>query len=81
MSNCRELKIFKMDDGTVVEEKVCENFVCKYCAGEATTFNYVGDMCLQAFVDHKELCGAYINDDKYDGYINECVNCVDYIAK
>lgn len=66
---------FVMDDGMVVEEHVCTDYVCKYCGTKASYCNFVGNLCLQAFVPHRKGCGAYIENEKTVGYVNECSTC------
>ena len=74
----RELKKMTMFDGTVVEERGCEQYVCKYCGGKAVACNYVANMCLQVAARHDDICGAYVNNEKYIGYITECSTCMYY---
>lgn len=74
----RELKKMTMSDGTVVEERGCEKYVCRYCGGKAVACNYVANMCLQVAARHDGICGAYVNNEKYSGYITECSTCVHY---
>lgn len=66
---------FRMPDGLLVRERVCDDYVCAYCGAKASYCNYVGNICLQAFVPHQGACGAYVNDERYSGYINECGTC------
>lgn len=73
-----KLKTMTMSDGTVVTEKGCEKYVCRYCGGKAVGCNYVANMCLQIAARHKGLCGAYISDEKYRGYVSECSTCQYY---
>lgn len=68
-------KRFRMDDGLVIEEHVCSDYVCRFCGAKASYCNYVGNMCLQAFVPHVGVCGAYVNDERYSGYVSECKTC------
>jgi hypothetical protein len=71
----RQLKKFTFDDGTVTEEKVCEEYVCAFCGAKAVACNFVGGMCLQVHAQHTGLCGAYIDNEKYSGYISDCTTC------
>lgn len=73
-----QLKTMTMSDGTVVTEKCCEKYVCRYCGGKAVGCNYVANMCLQIAARHEGLCGAYVNDEKYRGYVSECSTCLYY---
>ena len=68
-------KTFTMDDGLVIKEHVCADYVCATCGARASYCNYVGDLCLQAYVPHVGACGAYVNNEKYSGYVSECQNC------
>ena len=69
------LKKMKLDFGQEVEEKGCGNYVCRYCGGKATACNFVANMCLQVYAKHAGLCGAYVDSEKYKGYITECSTC------
>ncbi|MDO5299703.1 MAG: hypothetical protein Q4F18_09765 [Clostridia bacterium] len=73
-------KRFRLPDGMVIEEHVCSHYTCRYCGAKASYCNYVGDICLQAFAPHVGSCGAYISDERYSGYINECKTCK-YLAE
>lgn len=64
-----------LDGGITVEEKGCGNYVCRYCGGKATACNFVADMCLQVYAKHEGLCGAYLDSEKYKGYVTECSTC------
>ena len=37
--------------------------------------NYVADMCLQVYARHEGVCGAYVDSDKYRGYVTDCSTC------
>lgn len=74
----RALRTMTMYDGTVVEERGCDKYVCKFCGGKAVACNYVADMCLQVAARHEKICGAFVNDEKYCGYVTECSTCVHY---
>ena len=54
----RALRTMTMYDGTVVEERGCDKYVCKFCGGKAVACNYVADMCLQVAARHAQICGA-----------------------
>ncbi|MCD8020445.1 MAG: hypothetical protein LUF92_12950 [Clostridiales bacterium] len=69
------LKKMTLDNGIEVEEKGCSNYICRYCGGKATACNFVADMCLQVYARHNGICGAYVNNEKYNGYITECSTC------
>ncbi len=73
------LKKIKMYDGTEVEEKGCGNYVCRYCGGKATACNFVANICLQVYAKHVGICGAYMDSEKYKGFITECSTC-QYLA-
>lgn len=72
------LKKMVEDQGRIVEEKGCSDYICKYCGGKATACNFVADLCLQVYAKHNGLCGAYVQTDKYVGYITECSTCTYY---
>ena len=74
----RALRTMTMYDGTVVEERGCDKYVCRFCGGKAVACNYVADMCLQVAARHAQICGAFVNDEKYCGYVTECSTCVHY---
>lgn len=59
----------------VAEERACGDYVCKYCGGKATACNFVADMCLQVYARHQGMCGAYIETEKYVGYVTDCSTC------
>lgn len=71
----RVLKKMVLSNGTVAEEKGCGNYICRYCGGKATACNFVANMCLQVYAKHSGLCGAYMDSEKYKGYITECSTC------
>ena len=66
---------FVMSDGLVVEEHVCSDYLCRYCGTRASYCNFVGNLCLQAFVPHREGCDAYVENEQRVGYVNECATC------
>lgn len=74
----RKLRKMTMYDGTVVEERGCEKYECKFCGGKAVACNYVADMCLQVAARHAQICGSFVNNDQYCGYVTECSTCVHY---
>lgn len=74
----RELKKFDLGNGEVVEETVCMNYKCRYCGARAYAGNFVADMCLQVIAKHQGLCGAYVESDKYTGYVSKCTTCSYY---
>lgn len=69
------LKKMRLDSGVLVEEKGCVNYICRYCGGKATACNMVANMCLQVYAKHVGRCGAYMESEKYVGYITECSTC------
>lgn len=69
------LKEFKLDNGTVLKEVGCGNYICRYCGGKAVGVNLVADMVLQINAKHNGICGAFRDDEKYLGYINDCSTC------
>lgn len=71
----KELKKMTLDNGLTVEEKGCGNYICRYCGGKATACNFVANLCLQVYARHNGLCGAYLDSEKYRGYITECSTC------
>jgi hypothetical protein len=71
----KQLKKFTFDNGTVVEEKVCEDYICRFCDANANACNYVGGMCLQVFPRHKQLCGSFVDNETYSGFISDCSTC------
>lgn len=70
-----QLKKFDLGNGQLAEEKACMNYVCRYCGAKAAAANFVANMCLQVYARHQGLCGAYVNSEKYSGYITECSSC------
>ena len=74
----RKLKTMTMYDGTVVEEKGCDKYVCKYCGGKAVACNYVANMCLQVAAKHEPICGSFVDNEHYRGYVTECSTCAYY---
>lgn len=71
----RQLKKMRLPNGVEAEEKACGDYVCKYCGGKATACNFVADMCLQVYARHQGMCGAYIETEKYVGYVTDCSTC------
>lgn len=71
----RQLKKMRLPNGVEAEERACGDYVCKYCGGRATACNFVADMCLQVYAHHNGICGAYMESDKYVGYVTECGTC------
>lgn len=71
----RQLKKMRLPNGVVAEERACGDYVCKYCGGKATACNFVADMCLQVYARHQGMCGAYIETEKYVGYVTDCSTC------
>ena len=67
----RQLKKMRLPNGVVAEERACGDYVCKYCGGKATACNFVADMCLQVYARHQGMCGAYIETEKYVGYVTD----------
>ena len=70
-----QLKSFTLDNGNVLQEKACEDYVCRFCGAKANAVNYVANLCLQVFPKHLAGCEAYVEDDTYVGYVNECSTC------
>lgn len=70
-----QLKTMILENGTEVKEAGCGDYVCRYCGGKATALNYVADMCLQVYARHEGVCGAYMDSDKYRGYVTDCSTC------
>lgn len=69
------LKQIDLDNGVQYKETGCGNYICKYCGGKATSVNYVMNMCLQVYAKHIGLCGAYVENEKYMGYVTDCTTC------
>ena len=65
-----------LDNGTVVKEAGCMDYVCRYCGGKATALNFVADMCLQVYAKHNGICGAYVDSPQYRGYVTDCKTCL-----
>ncbi len=72
----KTLKTMTMPSGKEVQEAGCGNYVCRYCGGRATALNMVAGMCLQIYAKHVGICGAYMESEKYRGYITDCSTCV-----
>lgn len=72
----RHLKKMVLDNGTEVKEAGCGDYVCRYCKGKATALNYVADMCLQVYAKHEGMCNAYVDSEKYRGYVTDCSTCL-----
>lgn len=68
-------KTFKNYDGFTIHETVCKDYVCKHCGQKASYCNYVGDICLQAFVPHTPGCQSFVNNERYSGYDTSCTTC------
>ena len=68
-------KTFRNYDGFLIRENVCSDYTCRFCGSKASYCNYVGDLCLQAFVPHQGACGAYVNNEKNVGYVSDCTTC------
>lgn len=71
----RQLKRMVLDNGTEVKETGCGDYKCRYCGGRATALNFVADMCLQVYARHNGMCGAYMDSEKYRGYVTDCSTC------
>lgn len=71
----RQLKKMVLDNGKEVKEAGCMDYVCRYCGGKATALNFVADMCLQVYARHNGMCGAYMDSEKYRGYVTDCSTC------
>lgn len=71
----KKLKKITLENGTTVEEKGCGNYICRYCGGRGTACNFVAGLCLQVYAKHYGLCGAYLDSEKYKGYVTECSTC------
>ena len=72
----RQLKKMRLPNGVVAEERACGDYVCKYCGGKATACNFVADMCLQVYARHQGMCGAYIETEKYVGYVTDAAPAI-----
>ena len=70
-----KLKTFDLGNGELMKEKACMDYTCRYCGAKAVACNMVGGLCLQVVARHEGLCGAYVQNDKYTGYITECETC------
>ena len=69
-------KTFQNYDGFTIHENVCKDYVCRHCGQKASYCNYVGDICLQAFVPHTPGCQSFVNNERYSGYDTSCATCL-----
>ena len=79
----RKLKKMVLDNGKEVREDCgYEKLeVSDYIEGKwpieysVSSQNFVADMCLQVYAKHKGMCGAYVDSEKYHGYVTDCSTC------
>lgn len=69
------LKSFDLGNGMIEKEKACMDYSCRFCDAQAVACNMVAGLCLQVVARHVGLCGAFVQNEKYTGYITECSTC------
>lgn len=55
----RKLQTVKVDEGVFLNEKACEDYLCKSCGRKMISVNFVNGVCIQVFVSHEENCKCY----------------------